>query len=147
MCLRISLFLILAISIFGNSSNVICQPGEAVAASAVDARLYLAGLESPDEARQFLAILKQNLEGSEHLAIVKMVRLPLKIHSGSKHTYRDPDSLVRDFDKVFTQQVRDAIIKASYENLFINSQGVMLGDGAVWFDKQAGTVQIKAINP
>ena len=115
--------------------------------SDLDSRLELAGLESPEEVRLFLASLKQHLERDDRAALVSMIRLPLKIYSGSGKTYTDSKSLISDFDQVFTAKVRAAISTARYEDVFVNYQGAMLGDGEIWFDKRDGKVQIKAINP
>jgi hypothetical protein len=106
--------------------------------------------------RAFLRQLQSAVRSNDRDAVVRLVRLPLRVNSGgTATTYRDSSSLLDDYDRVFTARVRSAILDQRFERLFGRDQGVMIGDGAVWFDhicrnracSPPGPVRITAINP
>jgi hypothetical protein len=48
-----------------------------------------------------------------------------------------------DYDRIFTPKFMERIRNAIPHNMFANSVGIMLGDGAVWFDEKG---RVKALN-
>jgi hypothetical protein len=60
----------------------------------------------------------------------------------------------KSYDQLFGSRVHDAINKQTFDGLFVNSRGVMIGTGEVWLggacenDRCTGRVdiRIKAIN-
>jgi hypothetical protein len=66
-------------------------------------------------------------------AVAALVHYPIKVNPG-KHpiTIKSPKAFIKDYDGIITHDVSDVILKQKYEALFVNSQGVMLGDGEVW---------------
>jgi len=106
--------------------------------------------------RQFLSRLQTAMRGRNKGAVVRLVDLPLRVNfAGGARTYRDRRSIERDFDRIFTARVRQAILDQRADRLFTNYQGAMIGDGEVWFDQTcpnascspAGPVRIRSINP
>ncbi|MEW5716956.1 hypothetical protein AB1462_32420, partial [Pseudomonas sp. SB113] len=61
---------------------------------------------------------------------------------------RDAAHFVADFDKIVTSKVKQAIAGQTYATLFANWQGVMIGDGELWFSGvgDGNVVKITAIN-
>ena len=111
-------------------------------------RLYLAGIEDSTGARHFLEELKAAVTNDDRDALLGMVRYPFSTYQNGKRvrTYAKVSSLRPHFDRVFTDEVLHAIRNASYETLFVNSQGAMLGNGEVWFDGRSDGIKIKALN-
>jgi hypothetical protein len=106
--------------------------------------------------RQFLSRLQAAVRARNKGAVVRLVDLPLRVNfAGGTRTYRDRGSIQRDFDRIFTPRVKQAILDQRADRLFGNYQGAMIGDGEVWFDRTcpnsscspAGPVRIRAINP
>jgi hypothetical protein len=66
-------------------------------------------------------------------AVAALVHYPIKVNPG-KHpiTIKSPKAFIKDYDSIITHDISDVILKQKYEALFVNSQGVMLGDGEVW---------------
>lgn len=60
----------------------------------------------------------------------------------------DAAQFLAAYDKIVTAKVRNAITAQRYATLFANWQGVMIGDGEVWFSGvgDGNTVRITAIN-
>jgi hypothetical protein len=66
-------------------------------------------------------------------AVAALVHYPIKVNPGKKPvTVKNEKEFVRDYDRIITNDIADAIFKQKYENLFVNSQGAMIGDGEVW---------------
>ncbi|HEY9721256.1 MAG TPA: hypothetical protein V6D47_04535 [Oscillatoriaceae cyanobacterium] len=59
-------------------------------------------------------------------------------------TLHTPGDLIRNYGRVFTPAMRQAIDKSVPALLSANYEGAMLGNGAVWFNAQG---RISAINP
>jgi hypothetical protein len=121
------------------------RPGAAGAAVAAD-QAY----------QQFLPKLQAALRENDRRAIIKLVGLPLRVNfeSGAE-VYRDRQSVVRDFDRIFTARVREAVLGQQPGSLFERDQGAMVGNGQLWFRKTCpnracsppGPVRIVAVNP
>lgn len=56
---------------------------------------------------------------------------PINI-DGDEVTYSSPDEFVAAYADIVTPEVVDAIESQTYETLFVNQQGVMIGNGEVW---------------
>lgn len=61
---------------------------------------------------------------------------------------RDAAHFVADYDRIVTPKVKRAIADQTYATLFVDWQGVMIGDGEVWFSGVGSNpvVKITAIN-
>lgn len=102
----------------------------------------------------FFEKLKKAVAENDKKAVAAMVEYPFKARIDDRAvTIRDAAHFVEDYDKVFTPKVRKAVSSQTYPNLFANWQGVMIGDGEIWFGgicsdetcKQE-TVRITAVN-
>ena len=100
-------------------------------------------------------MLRQAIKGGDRQKIASVIRYPFYLYNNGEvvKTYQDETAILADFDSLFSPGVRSAILSARYENLFINYQGVMVGNGDIWFDGWAadnqfgGAILIKTINP
>ncbi len=106
--------------------------------------------------RRFLLSLQSAVRANDKRAVASLAALPLRVNfEGGARTYSDRKSIERDFDRIFTPRVKQAILSQRSGRLFTNYQGAMIGDGQVWFDQTcpndscspAGPVRIKAVNP
>ena len=107
----------------------------------------LYGAHAPYSA--FFEKLKKAVAENDRQTVAAMVQYPFKARiSGKAVTIRDAAHFVADYDKVFTAKVRKAVSNQTYPNLFANWQGVMIGDGEVWFSgiDDKNTVKIIAVN-
>lgn len=120
----------------------------------ISARLdRLFGAHAPYEA--FLIALKQAVTAGDKKAVATMVAYPLEATiAGRRVVLRSQDRLVERYDQLFTPAVVAAIAGQRYATLFANADGVMIGDGEVWFNGICGdaacaevSVKIIAIQP
>ncbi|MET3579058.1 cyclopropane fatty-acyl-phospholipid synthase-like methyltransferase [Mesorhizobium robiniae] len=97
----------------------------------------------------FFETLKKAVAGNDKGAVASMVEYPFKARiNGKAVTIRDAAHFAADYDKVFTAKVKGAVSNQTYPKLFANWQGVMIGDGEVWFSGigDNNTVKIIAVN-
>ncbi len=126
---------------------------EPAPASPTEARLdALFGSHEPY--RTFLADLQRAVAARDRQQIVAMVSYPLRTNLAGHVVKLGPKQLLAHFDELLPQKTLDAITSQSFDTLFANSQGVMIGSGEVWFaavcaarDCSAPPIMITAINP
>ncbi len=131
------------------------QPQEPPGSSGgIDARLDLLFGEH-DPYRAFLRDLQAAVAADQRSRVAAMVSYPLKarIHG---HVVRigTTQQFFGHYDELLPQATRAQIAAQSYEGLFVNSQGVMIGSGQLWFSGVCGdelcsrrTIKIIAFNP
>jgi hypothetical protein len=133
---------------------VAAAPGPARSDETTSARLdALFGAHEPYEA--FLARLQDAVAAGDREAVAAMVAYPLETRvAGLPVTLAAPEDVVRRYDQLFTPPVVAALERQSFATLFANAEGVMVGDGEVWFSGVCGdeacadvAVRIIAVNP
>ena len=80
-----------------------------------------------------LTDLQRSVSQHNAAAVAALVHYPIKVNPG-KHpiTIKNPKEFIKDYDRIITPDIADAIYKQKYDALFVNSQGAMIGDGEVW---------------
>ena len=83
--------------------------------------------------QQLLTHLQQSVASHNAAAVAALVHYPIKVNPGKKpFTVKNEKAFIKNYDGIITHDIQDAILKQKYENLFVNSQGAMIGDGEVW---------------
>jgi hypothetical protein len=89
--------------------------------------------------RTSFATLQEAIRTNDRAHVLRMISYPLRVtRLGASRAYRlsrfyrTPTSARRDYNCIFTPHVRHAILRQRYEQLFVNSHGVMFGNGEVW---------------
>ncbi len=83
--------------------------------------------------QQLLTQLQQAVAKHNAPAVASLVHYPIKVNPGKKpFVVKNEKAFIKDYDRIITQDIAAAIFKQKYENLFVNSQGAMIGDGEVW---------------
>jgi hypothetical protein len=104
----------------------------------------------------FLTSLQRAVRAGDRGAVARLVHYPLRVNSGGQSRfYRDSAALRADYERIFTPQVRRAILDQRLDRLFGSSRGLMIGNGQLWFDRvcsnrscsSPGPVRITAVNP
>ena len=107
------------------------------------------------EYSHFLSKLQKAVSDGDREAILSSVRLPLRVNSGNRTTaYLDEDEIDANFEQIFDEATRRAILDQSVDDIFSRDIGAMVGHGEVWFDftclnedcTDVGPVRIYAIN-
>lgn len=89
---------------------------------------------------------KTAVVGGDRAAVVEEVRFPLNISGGRKIT--GPGEFQRNYEKIITPAVVKAVSAQDFGTVFVNQQGVMIGDGQVWLtgeclDKACKRTEVK----
>ena len=98
---------------------------------------------------QFFGKLQKAVAANDKKAVAAMVDYPFQVRVGGKALkIRDAAHFVADYDKVVTAKIKNAVARQTYADLFANWQGVMIGDGEVWFSGigEKNDIRIIAIN-
>ncbi len=130
-------------------------PADAASASGdMDARLdLLFGEHAPY--RAFLQQLQGAVAADERQRVATLVSYPLKVKlDGQVVHLRTAQQFLSHYDELLPPATRALIAAQSYEQLFVNGDGVMIGSGQLWFsgvcnDERCGRriVKIIAFNP
>jgi hypothetical protein len=75
-------------------------------------------------------------------AAAALVSYPLRVNS-LKLTVKDQRQFLVDYERVFTPDFVRCLQQYPPHNLFVNAQGIMLGQGELWFDEHGLT----SVNP
>ena len=121
----------------------------AAPAAADDARARIETLlgDAAQYEKVFTAF-KTAVVGGDRAAVVEEVRFPLNIGGGRKIT--GPGEFQRNYEKIITPAVVKAVSAQDFGTVFVNQQGVMIGDGQVWLngqclDKACTRTEVKVI--
>jgi hypothetical protein len=100
------------------------------------------------KASGFLGALKVAVRTEDKRKVAAMVHYPLNVNTDKAHkVIRNSAQFLAGYDQLLTAPIRKAIEKQTAECLFANWQGVMIGDGEVWFEEQSnGGMKIKTLN-
>jgi hypothetical protein len=112
--------------------------------SAIDSSIST-NVGDPARVREILVTLQRSVQKHDAAAVAALVSYPITInpHTANTIRIRTEEAFVDHYDQIITPHVTDVIEKQRYEDLFVNDQGAMLGDGEVWI---AGICKDKACN-
>jgi hypothetical protein len=107
------------------------------------------GIIEADPYRGLLSRLQRAVRARDRSAVVRLVRLPLRVNfSSGVRVYRDARDVTRDFDRIFTPRVRRAVLSQKAATLAVGENGARLGNGEIWLSETAaGEVRVAAVNP
>jgi len=97
----------------------------------------------------FFDNLKKAVAAGDKAAVAAMIEYPFQARIGGKSLkIRDAAHFIADYDQVITAKVKHALQGQAYETLFANWQGVMVGEGELWFSGvgDADVIKVTAIN-
>ncbi|MEZ0472476.1 hypothetical protein [Luteimonas salinilitoris] len=110
---------------------------DASAAPAEDDTLVAADIESilggnADDYRSAFLALQKAVAASDKDAVAQMVLYPLDGAIDGKQTIRDAGQFVREYDRIVTPAIADAVARQKFADLMANKNGLMFGNGQVW---------------
>jgi hypothetical protein len=83
--------------------------------------------------QRLLTDLQQAVASHNAAGVAALVHYPIKVNPGKRpFIVKTPKAFIADYDRIITLDISEAILKQRYDALFVNSQGVMLGEGEVW---------------
>ncbi|SDR02038.1 hypothetical protein SAMN05428982_2913 [Pseudoxanthomonas sp. CF385] len=77
--------------------------------------------------------LQQAVAARDAATVAALVDYPFTtVRDGQPLKVADADAFVRDYDRIVTPAIADAITKQKYSQLMVNYKGVMFGNGEAW---------------
>ncbi|SMG59953.1 hypothetical protein [Cedecea sp. NFIX57] len=134
---------------------MVCWSSLSTAASEQEVNARLDQLfNTHQEYHNFLDNLQTQLISENKVEVAKLVSYPIDINIDSKKVkIKTPQQLIKLYGSIFTPALVKTVNTQQYKDLFINAQGVMIGNGQIWFSAVCGdnqckksTVLITAIN-
>ena len=100
----------------------------------------IAGISNVKGLKVFIKKLQQWIVLNEKDSLATVVKYPIgKI--------KNREALVKNYDSLFTKEVKLSFATLNFNQLFRNGQGVMINSGKVWFGQDGNKFKIIAINP
>lgn len=106
------------------------------------------GPKVASEAKSFLAQLQGIVKSNDKKRFASLVHYPIRVLDGDHSTeISSPSNFVDRYSSIVAPDVRHAILVQSATCLFANGQGMMIGRGQLWFQKESsGDMKIITIN-
>jgi hypothetical protein len=100
------------------------------------------------KAKEFLSRLQGAVKANNQVQFSLLVQYPVHVHDTTRNfEIRTAQDLIAKYPSVVTRDVKHAILTQPADCLFANADGVMIGNGQVWFQSDpAGNMKIVAIN-
>lgn len=92
----------------------------------------IAGIEQPKKFEAFFEKFQTLVAKGDKKGVADYMKYPVVVN-GKETTNQTKKQFIKNYDKIFTPNVKKALANQEVENLFVNAQGVMVGDGEIWF--------------
>lgn len=95
--------------------------------------------------------LQRGVAAADKAGVAALVSYPLEVRvDGKSRRIRNPQEFIASWDGIFTRDLIRVISSQKFGNVFVNWQGVMLGDGQVWIngicrDKDCSTSDVRVV--
>jgi hypothetical protein len=77
--------------------------------------------------------LQQAVTANDAAAVAALVAYPFStVRDGQPLKVADADAFVREYDRIMTPAIAEAIKRQKYSQLMVNYKGVMFGNGEAW---------------
>ncbi|QHW33304.1 hypothetical protein GZH47_22590 [Paenibacillus rhizovicinus] len=102
-----------------------------------------AGIDDPKKFQEVFGAVKAAIARGDKAEVANHILYPLRVNGASgTELIQTRGEFVKQYDAIMTKQVRNAIASQSFDQLFINYQGVMVGNGEIWFAGSADKPQV-----
>ncbi|MEN5060796.1 hypothetical protein [Luteimonas sp. TWI1416] len=77
--------------------------------------------------------LQKGVAAHDAKAVAALPIYPLRVKvAGQEREIADAAAFEREYDRIITADIARAVVAQTFDALFVNAQGVMLGNGQVW---------------
>ncbi|RAP77173.1 hypothetical protein [Paenibacillus montanisoli] len=106
----------------------------------------VAGIQNPQKFLEVFAKVQTAIAADDKATVASLILYPLRVNGKSgTQLIKTRDVFVEQYDSIINSNVKEAIARQSADNLFVNYQGVMVGNGDIWFGGSADTPQVYGI--
>lgn len=94
----------------------------------------VAGITNSEKFNNLFILIQEAVSSDSKELIADNVLYPLRVNSKDGYVeINDKEELISNYDEIITDKVKSALSKQTIEELFVNYQGVMVGNGEIWF--------------
>lgn len=112
-------------------------------------RCEVTGITSDARLFAFLRRIQRAVKSSDKQKISRMLNYPIQVNVEKHQKWiNGPKEFLANYDLIFNETVKTAVLSQKEASLFCNQKGVMIGHGELWFGgvDQEQTIKITAIN-
>ncbi len=93
----------------------------------------VAGIADPQAFNAMFDKLKTAVASGDKEAVADLILFPLRVNGkGSALKITTREEFLKQYDTLFTEPIKKALANQSKDTLFVNYQGVMVGNGELW---------------
>ncbi len=75
------------------------------------------------------------VEAGEAAVVADWVSYPITVREGGDEvTIEGPEDFIAQYDQIVTDAISQVVVSQNYQDLFVNADGVMFGNGEVWLN-------------
>jgi len=105
------------------------------------------GITNAKEFEKSFNIIKSLVQNNEKSKVANYVSYPLNVNRKDKKIkINSKEDFIRSYNTIITEDVKKALLNQDVTKTFVNYQGVMVGDGEMWFTHIKNKAMIYAIN-
>lgn len=94
-------------------------------------------LGDPEAYETLFRQLQDGVAADDATAVSTLMRYPLRVEvEGTRRDIADAEAFIAAYPSIMTPALKQVIAGQSFDALFVNWQGVMVGQGQVWFSGQ-----------
>lgn len=106
----------------------------------------VAGIEDVKEFEDTFHLLQGFVSNDEKEKLAEYVAYPINVSiNGTKTAIKNETEFVKNYDKILTEEVKKVFLSQMLDNIFVNYQGVMIGNGEIWINQIVGTKHLYSI--
>jgi hypothetical protein len=92
--------------------------------------------QSPDTYRQAFDAIQQAVAEGDSTAFADWVSYPIEVMAdGQPMVIGDADEFAAHYSAIVIPEIAGAVADQSFNDLFVNAEGAMFGDGQVWMSE------------
>lgn len=98
----------------------------------------IAGIDDPVKFEKNFNLIKELVAKGKKSEVAKYIEYPLNVYTSVGDTKAtntkiyNKSEFIKKYDTIMTVKVKKALKKQKLENIFINYEGVMVGNGEIW---------------
>lgn len=118
-----------------------------------DSLVNVAGFKSAANFKAYYANLQRAVAKGDKAAVAARVHYPLTVFNhdddatNKKMVIKTKAQFLNNYNKIFTEDVRENLAETSFSELFVNWKGASVDDGDIWFTpSKSGLPGISTVN-
>ena len=92
--------------------------------------------QAPDTYRQAFDAIQQAVSEGDAVAFADWVSYPIQVTAdGTDMVIGDAGEFADHYDEIITPEIAQAVVDQNFNELFVNAEGAMFGNGQVWMSE------------